>query len=50
MRLLAVKPTSRSAARLVNRFPMVKSRVLLMVVSVRNARPSFWYCLIVVDL
>ena len=39
-RLLAVKPTSRRAGRLVSRFPMPKSRELLMVVSVRSARPS----------
>ena len=35
----------RSAGRLRSRLPMPKSRVLLMVVSVRSARPSLWYCL-----
>lgn len=39
-RRLAVKPISRSAGRLVSRFPIPKSRVLLMVVSVRSAFPS----------
>ena len=45
-RRLAVKPISRSAGRLCSRLPMPKSRVSLMVVSVRSARPSLWYCLI----
>ena len=31
--------------RLVSRLPIPKSRVSLMVVSVRSARPSLWYCL-----
>jgi hypothetical protein len=30
--------------------PIEKSRVSLMVVSVRRARPSLWYCLIVACL
>ena len=33
-----------------SRLPMPKSRVLLMVVSVRRARPSLWYCLILLNL
>jgi hypothetical protein len=37
-RRLAEKPISRSAGRLVSRFPMAKS-VSLMVVSVRSALP-----------
>ena len=49
-RRLAEKPISRSAGRLVSRFPISKSRVSLMVVSVRRARPSLWYCLIRVCL
>src|SRR5664279_4970406 len=49
-RLLAVKPISRSAGRFVSPFRTPKSRVLLMVVSVRSAFPSLWYCLIVVFL
>jgi hypothetical protein len=38
-RLLAEKPISRSAGRLVSRLPIEKSVVSLMVVSVRNAFP-----------
>jgi len=38
------------AGRLCSRFPIPKSRVSLMVVSVRNALPSLWYCLIAVYL
>ncbi len=49
-RLLAEKPTSRSAGRLVSRLPISKSQVSLIVVSVRSARPSLWYCLILVCL
>ena len=49
-RRLAEKPISRSAGRLVSRFPIPKSRVSLIVVSVRSARPSLWYCLILVCL
>ena len=49
-RRLAVKPSCRSAGRLVSRFESPKSRVSLIVVSVRKARPSLWYCLIVVCL
>ena len=37
---MAWKPILRSAGRFLRRLPMPKSRVLLMVVSVRNARPS----------
>ena len=44
-RRLAWKPMLRSAGRLLSRLPIAKSRVLLMVVSVRKARPSLWYCL-----
>ena len=47
---LAVKPISRSAGRLVSRLPIEKSVVSLMVVSVRNALRSLWYCLIRVCL
>jgi len=39
-RRLAVKPTCRSAGRLVSLFPIPKSRVSLMVVSVLIALPS----------
>ena len=49
-RLLAEKPISRSAGRLVSRLPIEKSVVSLMVVSVRNALPCLWYCLIRVCL
>ena len=49
-RRVAEKPTSRRAGRLVSRLPIWKSRVSLMVVSVRSARPSLWYCLIVACL
>ena len=49
-RRLAEKPTSRRAGRLHSRLPIQKSRVSLMVVSVRRARPSLWYCLIRVCL
>jgi hypothetical protein len=49
-RRLADRPISRSAGRLVSRFPIPKSRVSLIVVSVRNASPSLWYCLIAVCL
>ena len=49
-RRLAVEPISRSAGRLISRFPIPKSRVSLMVVSVRKALPSLWYCLIRVCL
>ena len=44
-RRLAVSPISRSAGRFVGRFPIPKSLVSVMVVSVRGAFP---YCLIVV--
>jgi hypothetical protein len=37
---LAEMPISRNAGRLVSRFPIPKSRVSLIVVSVRRARPS----------
>src|SRR4051794_8708602 len=47
---LADKPISRRAGRLVSRLPIPKSRVSLIVVSVRSARPSLWYCLIVACL
>ena len=43
-------PISRRAGRLVSRLPIPKSVVSLMVVSVRNALPSLWYCLIRVCL
>ena len=46
-RRLAVSPISRSAGRFVGRFPIPKSLVSVMVVSVRGAFP---YCLIVVCL
>ena len=49
-RRLAVKPICRRAGRLCSRLPMAKSRVSLMVVSVRSARPSSWYCLILLVL
>ena len=49
-RRLAQKPISRSAGRLVSRLPIEKSRVSLPVVSVRNALPCWWYCLIRVCL
>ena len=39
-RRLAVKPISRSAGRCVSRFPIEKSVVSLIVVSVRSALPS----------
>jgi len=39
-RRLAVEPISRSAGRLVSRFPIRKSVLSLMVVSVRSAFPS----------
>jgi hypothetical protein len=39
-RRLAVKPICRSAVRLVSRFESPKSRVSLIVVSVRRALPS----------
>jgi hypothetical protein len=45
-RRLAEKPISRRAGRLASRFPTRKSQVSLIVVSVRSARPSLWYCLI----
>ena len=47
---MAEKPTSRRAGRLHSRLPIQKSRVSLMVVSVRRALPSLWYCLIRVCL
>ena len=49
-RRLAEKPISRSAGRSPRPFPMRKSRVSLMVVSVLSARPSLWYCFTVVCL
>jgi hypothetical protein len=49
-RRLAVKPICRSVGRLVSRFDSPKSPVSLIVVSVRSALPSLWYCLIVVFL
>ena len=49
-RRLAWVPISRRAGRLVSRLPIPKSVVSLMVVSVRNALPSLWYCLIRVCL
>ena len=49
-RRLAEKPTSRSAGRLHSRLPMPKSRLSLMVVSVRSALSSLWYCLTFVFL
>ena len=49
-RRLAEKPISRSADRLVSRLPIEKSVVSLMVVSVRKAFPSLWYCLMRVCL
>jgi hypothetical protein len=47
-RRLAVEPIYRSACRLVSRFPVRKSVVSLMAVSVRvrSAVRSLWYCLI----
>jgi len=39
-RRLAVKPSCRRAGRLVSRFESPKSRVSLIVVSVRSALPS----------
>ena len=47
---LAVKPICRRAVRFVSRLDSPKSRVSLIVVSVRSARPSLWYCLIVACL
>src|SRR4051812_5693380 len=44
-RRLASKPTRRKAGKLSSRLPMPKSRVSLIVVSVRRARPSLWYLL-----
>ncbi len=44
-RRLAWKPTSRRAGRFFSRLPMAKSLALLIVVSVRRARFSLWYCL-----
>jgi len=44
-RRLAEKPIPRSAGRLWSRLPTPKSRVSLMVVSVRRARPSLWFLL-----
>jgi hypothetical protein len=49
-RRLAEKPICRRAGRLHSRLPMPKSRLSLMVVSVRRARSSLWYCLIFVFL
>jgi hypothetical protein len=49
-RRLAVKPICRSAGRFVSRFDSRKSRVSLIVVSVRSALPSLWYCLTLVFL
>jgi len=49
-RRLAWKPISRRAGRFVSRFPIPKSWVSLIVVSVRRALPSLWYCLMVVCL
>ena len=49
-RRLAVKPVCRRAGRLVSRLDSPKSRVSLMVVSVRIALPSLWYCLILLFL
>ena len=46
-RRLAVSPISRSAGSFVGRFPIPKSLVSVMMVSVRGAFP---YCLIVVCL
>ena len=40
------KPILRSCSRFSMRRPMAKSRVSLIVVSVRSACPSLWYCLI----
>src|SRR5262249_5681094 len=40
------KPILRNSARFSMRRPIPKSRVLLMVVSVRSASRSLWYCLI----
>jgi hypothetical protein len=45
---VAEKPISRSAGRWVSRLRISKSPVSLIVVSVRSARPSWWYCLILV--
>jgi hypothetical protein len=49
-RRLAVKPICRRAGKLVSRLDNLKSRVSLIVVSVRSARPCLWYCLILVFL
>src|SRR5271163_1387582 len=49
-RRLAAKPILRSSGRFSMRRPMAKSRVSLMVVSVRSACPSLWYCLMRVFL
>ena len=49
-RRLAVKPICRSAGRWVSRFDSPNSRGSLIVVSVRSALPSLWYCLILVFL
>src|ERR1700693_5302666 len=50
-RRLAAKPILRSSGRFSMRRPMAKSRVSLMVVSVRSACPSLWYCLMrVIDV
>lgn len=40
---MAVKPICRSAGRLWRRLPTPKSRVSLIVVSVRSALPSLWF-------
>ena len=47
---VGVKADLRSAGRFWRRLPTPKSRVSLMVVSVRRARPCLWYCLILVFL
>ena len=49
-RRLAVKPICRKAGRFVSRLDSPKSRASLMVVSVRIALPSLWYCLILLFL
>jgi hypothetical protein len=45
-RRLAGKPICRRGGRFVSRLEIPKSRVSLIVVSVRSALPSLWYCLI----
>jgi hypothetical protein len=47
---VGARPISRKAGRFTGPFLITKSMLSLIVVSVRRARPSLWYCLIVVCL